>query len=105
MTGCRLDVEVLRSALGLGKINLLNSYGGVVAQAYALRFPDSLGRLILVDTLFSSEMWQANYENSLNELENQFPEIWQNIQKIRNPGFNMQQRIARCQRCPPVFLM
>src|SRR5215475_5412154 len=102
MTRCRLHVEALRSALGLGKINLLNSYGGVVSQAYALRFPDSLGRLILVDTLFSSEMWQANYENSLNELENQFPEIWQNIQKIRNPGFNMQQRIARCQRCPPV---
>jgi proline iminopeptidase len=51
------DVEGLRKALGLGRISLLgHSYGGVVAQAYALRFPESLQRLILVDTLFSAEM-------------------------------------------------
>jgi pimeloyl-ACP methyl ester carboxylesterase len=46
MTACRLDVEALRSALGLGKINLLgHSYGGVVAQAYALRFQIPYGTL------------------------------------------------------------
>src|ERR1700674_1069000 len=59
------DVEGLRKALGLGKINLLgHSYGGVVAQSYALRFPESLHALILIDTLFSAEMWQANDDNS-----------------------------------------
>ena len=83
------DVEGLRKALGLGKINLLgHSYGGIVAQAYALRFPDSLRRLILVDTLFSSEMWQANNDNSNAELRNQFPETWEKIQQVRAQGFN-----------------
>jgi proline iminopeptidase len=83
------DLEALRKTLGLGAINLLgHSYGGVVAQAYALRFPDSLRRLILVDTLFSSEMWQANNENSNTELRNQFPETWEKIQQVRAQGFN-----------------
>jgi proline iminopeptidase len=68
------DLEGLRKALGLGRINLLgHSYGGVVAQAYALRFPAFLQRLILVDTFFSAEMWQANNDNSNRELQNQFP--------------------------------
>jgi proline iminopeptidase len=83
------DVEGLRKALGLGKINLLgHSYGGVVAQSYALRFPESLHRLILIDTLFSAEMWQANDDNSNNELRNQFPEAWEKIQQVRAQGFN-----------------
>jgi proline iminopeptidase len=83
------DVEGLRKALGLGKINLLgHSYGGVVAQSYALRFPESLHRLILIDTLFSAEMWQANDDNGNNELRNQFPEAWEKIQQVRAQGFN-----------------
>jgi proline iminopeptidase len=83
------DVEGLRKALGLGKINLLgHSYGGVVAQSYALRFPDSVRRLMLVDTLFSAEMWQANDDNSNHELRNQFPETWEKIQQVRAQGFN-----------------
>src|SRR5579872_6413274 len=33
------DVEMVRQALGLGKINLLgHSYGGALAQAYALKY-------------------------------------------------------------------
>jgi pimeloyl-ACP methyl ester carboxylesterase len=48
------DLEGLRKALHLGKINVLgHSYGGMVAQAYALRYPDSVRRLILADTFFS----------------------------------------------------
>lgn len=83
------DVEGLRKALGLGKINLLgHSYGGIVAQAYALRYPDSLHRLMLVDTLFSSEMWQANNDNSNAEMRNQFPEAWEKIQNVRAQGFH-----------------
>lgn len=83
------DVEGLRKALGLGKINLLgHSYGGIVAQSYVLRFPDSVRRLILVSSLFSGEMWQANDDNSNNELRNQFPETWEKIQKVRAQGFN-----------------
>jgi proline iminopeptidase len=83
------DLEGLRKALGLGRINLLgHSYGGVVAQAYALRFPAFLQRLILVDTFFSAEMWQANNDNSNRELQNQFPEIWEKIQDVRAQGYS-----------------
>jgi pimeloyl-ACP methyl ester carboxylesterase len=49
-----------------------HSYGGIVAQSYALRFPNSVRRLILADTFFSGEMWQANNESSSYELRNQF---------------------------------
>ena len=49
------DIEGLRQALGLGKINLLgHSYGGFVAQAFALRYPGSLRRLILAAVLSSA---------------------------------------------------
>jgi proline iminopeptidase len=100
-------VEGLRKALGLGKINLLgHSYGGVVAQAYALRFPDSLRRLILVDTPFSSEMWQANNDNSNTELRNQFPETWEKIQQVRAQGFNTcSKEYQDASDVSPAFLM
>jgi pimeloyl-ACP methyl ester carboxylesterase len=46
------DVEELREHLGLERVNLLgHSHGGVVAIAYAARFPDRVERLILASTL------------------------------------------------------
>ena len=45
------DVERLRENLGLESISLLgSSYGGMVAQGYAIRYPDNLGRLVLSAT-------------------------------------------------------
>jgi proline iminopeptidase len=101
------DVEGLGKVLGLGKVNLLgHSYGGIVAQAYALRFPDSLRRLILVDTLFSSEMWQANNDNSNAELRNHFPETWEKIQQVRAQGFNTcSKEYQDANDVSPAFLM
>lgn len=81
------DVEGLRVALGLGKINVLgHSYGGMVAQAYALRFPDSVHRLILANTLFSAEMWQANNDNWNAQIRSQFPEVWQELAALHDRG-------------------
>src|SRR5215470_557624 len=49
------DVEALRVALGLGKIDLLgHSYGGVLAQAYALRYQQHLSHLVLCSTFYST---------------------------------------------------
>lgn len=49
------DVEHVRLALGLGKINLLgHSYGGVLAQAYAFKYQRNLRRLILGGTFYST---------------------------------------------------
>ncbi|HWZ43272.1 MAG TPA: proline iminopeptidase-family hydrolase [Candidatus Saccharimonadales bacterium] len=49
------DVEAVRLALGLGKINLLgHSFGGVLAQAYALKYQKNLTHLILGSTFSST---------------------------------------------------
>lgn len=49
------DVERVRVALGLGKINLLgHSYGGVLAQAYAFKYQRNLRRLVLGGTFYST---------------------------------------------------
>jgi proline-specific peptidase len=45
------DAEALREALGFEKWAVLgHSFGGMVALEYALRYPDSLTHLLLVDT-------------------------------------------------------
>jgi proline iminopeptidase len=49
------DVEAVRQALNLGRINLLgHSYGGVLAQAYALKYQKNLIHLILGGTFSST---------------------------------------------------
>src|SRR5713226_8749446 len=50
------DVELVRTALNLGKINLLgHSYGGALAQAYALKYQRNLSHLILGSTWSSTK--------------------------------------------------
>jgi proline iminopeptidase len=50
------DVEAVRVALGLGKINLLgHSFGGVLAQAYAFAHQASLSHLVLCSTFHSTK--------------------------------------------------
>lgn len=45
------DIEALRKYLGLQRICLLGtSYGGIVAQGYAIRYPKQVEKLILVAT-------------------------------------------------------
>jgi proline iminopeptidase len=50
------DVEDVRVALNLGKISLLgHSYGGVLAEAYALKYQQNLSHLILNSTFPSTK--------------------------------------------------
>jgi proline iminopeptidase len=49
------DVEAVRLAFNLGKVDLLgHSYGGVLAQAYALKYQSNLSHLILASTFHST---------------------------------------------------
>lgn len=81
------DLDALRRALGFERMNLYGfSYGGLVAQAYALRHPGRVGRLVLANTLYSASMWQANHDNINRELANQFPETWDEIEALRAAG-------------------
>jgi pimeloyl-ACP methyl ester carboxylesterase len=59
------DVEELREHLGLERIDLLgHSHGGVVAMAYAARYPERVGRLILASTL---ARWAPEQERAMQE--------------------------------------
>lgn len=78
------DTEAVRQALGLGKISLLgHSYGGVVAQAYALKYQSNLSHLILGSTFSSTK--------GLNEVfarmkEKMSPELRDRINKMEADG-------------------
>lgn len=81
------DIEALREALGLERLHVYGfSYGGMVAQAYALAHPDRVVSLILANTVHSPEMWQRNHENINREIANQFPEVWDEILRLRAAG-------------------
>jgi len=54
------DIEAVRVALGLGKISLLgHSCGGVLAEAYALKYQEHLSHLILNSTFASTREMNA----------------------------------------------
>lgn len=53
------DIEAFRQYLGLEKIQLLgHSFGGMVAQVYATKYPQSLDKLVLVCTAPSHAFYQ-----------------------------------------------
>jgi proline iminopeptidase len=78
------DAEAVRQALQLGKVALLgHSYGGVVAQAYALKYQGHLSRLLLCSTFSSTK--------GLNEIfvkmkEKMAPELRERIDKMEKEG-------------------
>lgn len=58
------DADALRQELGLGKVLLLgHSYGGFIALDYALRYPESMSRLILISTAPAVDYWPEIREN------------------------------------------
>jgi proline iminopeptidase len=81
------DLEGLRKAMGFQKINILgHSYGGVVAQGYAIKYPQNTAHLIIANSFHSYEMWQANDDNSNHEIKTNYPEVWQDLMRIREAG-------------------
>ncbi|HMG82020.1 MAG TPA: alpha/beta hydrolase [Ferruginibacter sp.] len=81
------DVEGLRIALHLNKISLLgHSYGGVVAQGYAIKYGQNVSHLILANTFHSFVMWQENDDNSNHEIKENYPEVWDTLMKVREQG-------------------
>jgi proline iminopeptidase len=81
------DLEGLRKAMGFSKINILgHSYGGVVAQGYAIKYPENVQHLILANSFHSYLMWQENCDNSNHEIKENYPEIWKELMKVRLQG-------------------
>ncbi len=81
------DLEGLRKAMGFSKINVLgHSYGGLVAQGYAIEYPEHVSHLILANTFHSYLMWQENDDNSNHEIKTNYPEVWKDLMKVREQG-------------------
>jgi len=63
------EVDAVRDALGLDRIHLLGqSWGGILAQEYALTQPDGLASLVLSSTLASADQWVAEQRRLLEAL-------------------------------------
>ena len=81
------DLEGLRKAMGFDKINILgHSYGGVVAQGYAIKYPENVSHLIIANSFHSYLMWQENCDNSNHEIKTNYPEVWEELMKVREQG-------------------
>lgn len=78
------DVEAVRQALGLGKFTLLgHSYGGALAQAYALKYQRNLSHLILASTWSSTVAMNQVF---VRMKQNMPPELRQRIDKLESEG-------------------
>jgi proline iminopeptidase len=81
------DIEGLRKAMHLNKVNLLgHSYGSLVAQGYAFKYGQNLSHLIIANGFHSFIMWQENDDNSNHEIKTNYPEVWEELMKIREQG-------------------
>jgi len=82
------EIEALRQGLHLGKIMVYgHSYGGFVAQGYALKYPDSVSKIIVSNIFLSADDFQASNDHFNDQLKAFFPELWQQIVRLRGRGF------------------
>jgi proline iminopeptidase len=78
------DVEGVRQALNLGKITLLgHSYGGALAQAYALKYEQNLSHLILGSTWSSTEAMNRVFVKMKDRMS---PELRDRIDRMEAAG-------------------
>jgi proline iminopeptidase len=78
------DVEAVRQALDLGKIDLLgHSCGGVLAQAYAFKYQENLSSLILCSTFHSAKKMNQVFERMMERMS---PELRERIEKMEKAG-------------------
>ena len=80
--------EEIRKALNLNKISLIgHSYGTIVAQAYAIKYPKQVNRMVLISGFHSGEMWQANCDSYNHYSKTHFPEKWKKVDSLRAMGY------------------
>jgi proline iminopeptidase len=82
------DIEAIRRHLNFEKIAVLgHSYGSIVAQLYALKYPQHVSHLIVANGFHSGQMWQANDDNSNHEIKTNYPEVWLRLMALRDSGY------------------
>lgn len=97
------DVEAVRQGLGLGRIALLgHSYGGVLAQAYALKYQQNLTHLVLGSTFHST---RAMNEVFRRMRERMAPELRARLEKLEQAGLFGQGPDYRKGRYPDEYML
>lgn len=78
------DVEAVRQGLRLGRISLLgHSYGGVLAQAYALKYQQNLTHLLLCSTFASTREMNEVFARMKEKMS---PELRDRINQMEKAG-------------------
>ncbi|NNK83432.1 MAG: alpha/beta hydrolase [Flavobacteriaceae bacterium] len=81
-------IEKLRILLGFNKISLVgHSYGTVPAQAYAIKYPDNVDKMVLINGFHSGAMWQANCDSYNHYAKTHFPKKWKQVDSLRTLGY------------------
>jgi proline iminopeptidase len=81
-------IEKLRVLLKFDKISLVgHSYGTVPAQAYSIRYPEHVDKMVLINGFHSGAMWQANCDSYNHYAKTHFPEKWKAVDSLRKLGY------------------
>jgi proline iminopeptidase len=97
------DAETVRKALHLGKINLLgHSCGGVLAQAYALKYQKNLSHLILCSTFHSTQALNDVFKTMKAKMD---PELRARIEKLEQAGLFGQGKVYERNRYPSDYMV
>ncbi len=90
------DTVRVCQALNLGPAVLIgHAYGGMVAEAVALRNPELVKKLVLADTFYDGASWQAGNDAINQEVRLQYPEIWERLEHLRSRGVRSNAREHR----------
>jgi proline iminopeptidase len=97
------DLEAVRGELALGRIALLgHSYGGVLAQAYALKYQQNLSSLILCSTFFSTTKMNQVFQKELAAMP---ADVRERIQKLEAAGLFGHGRDYEKNRYPEAYMI
>jgi proline iminopeptidase len=97
------DIEAVRKALNLGKINLLgHSYGGALVQAYALKYQPHLEHLILASTFSSTSAMNRVFARMKEKMA---PELRERIDKLEAAGLFGHGKAYEENRYPPEYMI
>ena len=81
-------IEKLRKLLKFEKISLVgHSYGTVPAQAYSIKYPEHVDKMVLISGFHSGAMWQANCDSYNHYAKTHFPEKWKQVDSLRALGY------------------
>lgn len=81
------ELHALLDALGLAQVALYgHSYGGLVAEAYAVAHPERVRRLVLANTFVAGRDYQRSNDHVNAAVRAHFPEMWRDLERARAAG-------------------